>query len=317
MSCILSFVGSLLTISTVESARLCNFPNPLIRNPTLPWLFFNLAGGAVAWQVVIVPAFIHRARKIHDVNSSAKARKSRASPELESRREPAEIVDLRDYERGRERRYLHNRAEIYSIPLSIALGYALPSFLMLVLRTPLSVCIWLFFPLWVSLLRQGIRWLLVALPLFPQFTKEKTDTHYLESNYRSLGKVYALPVLLSVVSQVIVVKSLMGKDDGSEMTRAALRFIEIDFSAIAVTVFYWLLLDAGWKILGISLLCSVVAGPGAGLVLGWILKEKSVGNGEGGDEDEGRDGNHGDVGDDRIDGDGDLRSQDVEREHLL
>ncbi len=46
MAAILSFVGGLLTVSLVEAARVCNAPNKLIKYPTLPWIVFNLIGGA-------------------------------------------------------------------------------------------------------------------------------------------------------------------------------------------------------------------------------------------------------------------------------
>jgi hypothetical protein len=49
MSVILSFVAALLTIVLVESARIANQPSILIRSPMATLLFFNLAGGAVAW----------------------------------------------------------------------------------------------------------------------------------------------------------------------------------------------------------------------------------------------------------------------------
>lgn len=57
------------------------------------------------------------------------------------------------------------------------------------------------------------------------------------------------------------------------MTRAALRFIEIDFGAIAATVGYWFLLERGWWALGKVLVGSLIVGPGVGLVLGWIWEE--------------------------------------------
>jgi len=90
----------------------------------------------------------------------------------------------------------------------------------------------------------------------------------------SLAVVYAVPVLLSIISQVIIFNNLLDTDDGSPTTRAVLGFIEIDFSAIALTVFYWLLLEAGWKILGIALVCCFISGPGAGSVVGWIMREE-------------------------------------------
>jgi len=276
MSVILSFVGALLTVSTVESARIYNSPSFLIRNPTLPWLFFNLAGGAVAWQIIIVPAFISRSRRAHHIQSSASPRflsEGNPSSTGQSASSP-EVIDARDPNRGSEKRHLHSSAEIYAIPLSIIIGYVVPSAAMLFATSPTSIAIWLFFPLWVSLARHAIRRILILLPIFPQFTNDESDTHHLESFNFSLAVVYAVPVLLSIISQVIIFNNLLDTDDGSPTTRAVLGFIEIDFSAIALTVFYWLLLEAGWKILGIALVCCFISGPGAGLVVGWIMREE-------------------------------------------
>ena len=276
MSVVLSFVGALLTVSTIESARIYNSPNFLIRNPTLPWLFFNLAGGAVAWQIIIVPAFISRSRRAHHIQSSASPRflsEGNPSSTGQSASSP-EVIDARDPNRGSEKHHLRSSAEIYAIPLSIIIGYVVPCTVMLFATSPTSVAIWLFFPLWVSLARQAIRYILILLPIFPQFTNDESDTHHIESFNFSLTVVYAVPVLLSILSQVIIFNNLLDADDGSPVTRAALGFIEIDFSAIALTVFYLLLLEAGWKIFGIALVCCVISGPGTGLVVGWIMREK-------------------------------------------
>ena len=265
MSVILSFVGALLTVSTVESARLYNRSTALIRYPTIPWLLFNLAGGAVAWQLMIIPAFIHHSRKTSIEQLSASAR----TPLL------AGVGTSRHNCQRPEERLLGSAAELYAIPTSILLGYIAPSIVMLFVPSPASIAVWLFFPLWVAIIRQATRSALILLPISPQFTKDETNTLSLESSKFSLAIVYSLPVLLSIISQMIVLNNLQYAADGSPTTRAALGFIEIDFSAIALTVYYWLLLEAGWKTLGLAIGCSVVAGPGAGFVIGWILREET------------------------------------------
>lgn len=273
MSVILSFVTALLTITLVESARIFNQPSILIRSPTVTLLLFNLAAGAVAWQGIIVPSFIHRSRRAERVRNSAQKPSLNIdsvegkSTSLLAKREP------RDPNRGAERRHLHSSSEIYAIPLAVIIGYVIPSLIWLFAPSPTIIIFWLFFPLWVSLVRQLIRCLLILLPLFPQFTGDQKDTIHLESNTRSLILAYSTPVILSIISHAILFNNLQQPDDSSPTTRAALAFIEIDFAAIAVTVYYWLLLEAGWKILGLTIAASLAAGPGAGLVLGWILRE--------------------------------------------
>ncbi|KAF4635482.1 hypothetical protein G7Y89_g2623 [Cudoniella acicularis] len=117
MSVILSFVCALLTVCTVESARIFNSRSTIIRNPTLSWLFFNLAG-------------------------------------------------------------------------------------------------------------------------------KEANIWHLESHNQSLAFVYVVLILLSIASHMLILQNLQYADNGSATTTAALGFIEIDFTAIALTIFYWLLLEA-------------------------------------------------------------------------
>ncbi|TAQ83388.1 hypothetical protein B7494_g8283 [Chlorociboria aeruginascens] len=276
MSVILSFIGALLTIMAVESARIFNSPNYVIRNPTLPWLFFNLAGGAVVWQVIIIPAFIARARRACRVQDSTRSPNLQNQDWAETSTNSTDEVGERDPNRGSSKRHLHNQVEIYAISISVVIGYVLPSIAMLFIPNPISITAWLFFPLWVSLARQAIRYLLILLPQFPQFTDSDSDTHHMESYAHSVSVVYALSVFLSIVSQSIIFNDLLEGQDGSPITGAALGLIEVDFLAVALTVFYLLLLEAGWVVLSLSLVCSILAGPGAGLVLGWILREKKL-----------------------------------------
>jgi hypothetical protein len=166
---------------------------------------------------------------------------------------------------------LDSWTEIYAIPLSIAIGYIVPSLLWLYSQTPAIILIWLFFPLWISLFRRLIRSLLTLSPF-----QQPSITH-LESNTNSLLTMYALPVLLSIISHAIIFNNLLQPDDGSPTTKAALGFIVIDFGMIGLTAYYWLLLEAGWKILGFTLLASMAAGPAAGMVVGWVLREEVVG----------------------------------------
>ncbi len=61
------------------------------------------------------------------------------------------------------------------------------------------------------------------------------------------------------------------------MTRATIKFIEIDFAFIAATALYWLFVEAGWRVALIMVVISVILGPGAGVCAGWIFREKHFG----------------------------------------
>ncbi|CAK7216910.1 hypothetical protein SCUCBS95973_002973 [Sporothrix curviconia] len=259
MSVVLSFTASLLTVSTVEAARICNGPSVLIAYPTGPWLVFNLMGGAMVWQLLIIPAFFRRSQDIA-------AAKNDPLPEASG---PASLG---------EGRHLTVVAEVVAIPVAVALGYVAPALAMLLTAAPAAIAAWLFFPVYVSLLRQGVRFLVKRA-----IRSHSTRTLYLESHTPSLLAVYAVPLALSLASHGLAVWSLLTHqpDDRQEMTRSVLRFIEIDFFFIVLTVLYWILVEAGWRVVAVVLATSVLLGPGAGLCLGWIFREKQLGLADG------------------------------------
>lgn len=247
MAVVLAFVGGLLTVSTVEAARICNAPNVLIAYPTGPWLVFDLVGGAVVWQLVIIPAFLHRARSLVEAKES----------------QDDESLDEHDS------RHLPD-SEVIAIPVSIAVGFILPSALMLALNTPTTILIWLFFPIYVSLIRQATR---KAITLINSST---STTIHLESNRRSLIFVYILPIICSLAAHVFFIWSLTRPDDRREMTRSIITFIEVDTQFIGWTVLYWMLVEVGWRVPLATIMTTFLVGPGAGTCLGWIYREKLI-----------------------------------------
>ncbi|KAK0716217.1 hypothetical protein B0H67DRAFT_645863 [Lasiosphaeris hirsuta] len=255
MAVVLSFVGGLLTISTVEAARICNSPSVLIAYPTGAWLAFNLVGGAIVWELVIIPAFFHRSRAII------------AARETSS---PSPTAGPSDPNFGESMRHLTQIAETVAIPAAVALGYFVPSLLILLLDSPASIVVWLFFPVWVSLIRQGLRRAVLALK------RHWHGTFHLESNKAALIGMYAVPILCSVLSQGLLIWSLTQRDDRKEMTRATTKFIVIDVFFIGLTVLYWVLVEAGWRVTAVMVGAAVVLGPGAGVCIGWIYRESTV-----------------------------------------
>ncbi|KAF5013445.1 hypothetical protein FDECE_557 [Fusarium decemcellulare] len=252
MAVVLAFLGGLLTVSTVEAARICNAPNVLIAYPTGPWLVFDLLGGAVVWELVIIPAFLHRARSV-----------ILAQKRHEEESEPHEVMMSR---------HLPD-SELVAIPFSIAIGYFLPSLLMLFHTSPATIGVWLFFPVYVSILRQGTRKIVnLAKRVDP-------TTIHLASNRTSLIFVYALPIICSILAHVLVIWSLTQPDDRKEMTKSTIVFIEIDTQFIFWTVLYWMLVEVGWRVPLTTVLTSILVGPGAGTCIGWIYREKLIHNG--------------------------------------
>ncbi|KAK8029634.1 hypothetical protein PG993_010925 [Apiospora rasikravindrae] len=265
MSVVLSFVAALLTANLVESARLCNRRSWLIARPTLPWLVFNLVGGALVWDIVIVPEFLRRAKHVQAAKESAAA---------EQLRDVDSFIDV-------EVRGLTSQVEVYAIPLAVLFGFVAPSVIMLATAGhPIAVVVWLFFPLWVSLVRYAVKVVGVNAIRDP-------EPHRLESHWLSLGLVYVVPVVCSIASHVFLLVNLLGSlDDRREMTRATTKFIQIDFLIIGATVLYWLLVEAGMLTTLAMIVSSVVLGPGTGLSGSWLLREKVIErypHGEGGE----------------------------------
>ncbi|KAL7934101.1 hypothetical protein V8C35DRAFT_303201 [Trichoderma chlorosporum] len=262
MAVILSYVGALATVCTVESARHCNRPNSLIAKPTLWWLVFNLLGGAMVWQLVIVPAFLHRAKAL-----VLAEKQSQGTPGEDSTVTAAAAEDVSE-----EGRMLPD-SEAVAIPIAVAAGYFLPSILMLVFNSPATISVWLFFPLYVSLVRQGVRYVVEKIR-----RASPTSIHH-ESHWQSVALVYALPIVLSIAAHAFVIWNLAQDDDRKKMTKLTVSFIQIDIQFIAWTVLYWVFVEAGWRVPLSMIAVSIFAGPGAGTVLGWLYRERLVKNG--------------------------------------
>ncbi|KAJ0159401.1 hypothetical protein CTA2_9741, partial [Colletotrichum tanaceti] len=257
MAAVLSFTAGLMTVTTVEAARVCNAPNVLIANPTGPWLVFSLLGGAVVWQLVIIPAFFHRSRSI------LLARQKAGQDVVES-------APSRDPDFGKDSRHLVVDSEIIAIPVSVAWGFVLPSILMLIYNSPITIAIWLVFPIWVSLVRQGVRWVVLRLQ------RRQHRSFHLESHTVSLLLVYVVPILCSAVSHVYLIWSLFQWDDRKEMTRSTIKFVEIDAFFIGLTVLYWIFVETGWKVPLLAVLVAVPLGPGAGVCIAWIYRDAQI-----------------------------------------
>ncbi|GAB0137273.1 hypothetical protein EsDP_00005546 [Epichloe bromicola] len=263
MNEILSFVGALLTITTIESARTCHKSTWMIRNPTASWLLFNLAGGAVVWQLAIVPAFFHYGRD--------KAPPSTASSGItpDSKPQKSEILLPAERERGRHL----SSAELHAIPLSVALGYLCPCIPFLLYPSSTSILIWLFFPAYVSVVRQLVR---CAVPSPVPAARRVRQIHP-EAHTPALVGLYALPLLWSVMAHFgLLYHLLFVADDRSVTTKAALAFIQADFGAIGLTVLYWIAIEAGWQTAVRCVVVGGMLGPGAGLCVAWVAREREL-----------------------------------------
>ncbi|KAG6128936.1 hypothetical protein E4U12_004973 [Claviceps purpurea] len=313
LSVVLAFIGALLTVSTVESARRVNAGNRIVSRPTLPWLVYTLVGGALVWQLVIVPAFMVAAKMwpmssrgsglgrgdIRRGGGNGDEDEDENEGEHEDEDEGHEDEDDHEHEHEIRCREVA-KTEVIAIPLAVALGFYVPSALMLAAPSPATISTWLFFPVYVSLLRQVTRYILSKMARF-----RAAPSCHLESHTGSVLCVYALPVLASVLAHgFCLVASLTQPDDRKELTRSTVRFIEIDYEYIGLTLLYWVFVEVGWRTPLVIAGSSVLLGPGAGTALGWLYREKLLTSdmnlrqlGSGGDRDEerGRGGGNGEA----------------------
>ncbi|OAQ65254.1 hypothetical protein VFPPC_06395 [Pochonia chlamydosporia 170] len=266
MSVILSFVGSLLTVSTVESARKVNEKNVVVSRPTLPWLVFNLAGGALVWQLVYVPAFILGA-KAWPFPGTGRLITDTGHVDEPVQRDGDEERDPVQMDKGRQVKLV----EVIAIPIAVALGYYVPTTLMVSLNNPVTIGTWLFFPAYVSLIRQGVRYVLNKLRRF-----QDGPMIHMEANTKAFIAVYAVPILCSLLSHGFIIGNLTKSDDRKEMTRSAVKFIEIDSQFIGLTILYWVFTEVGWRAPLAIVITSIFLGPGAGTALGWLYREKLI-----------------------------------------
>ncbi|KAH9231369.1 hypothetical protein K456DRAFT_1751795 [Colletotrichum gloeosporioides 23] len=263
---VLSYVGALLTVTTLESARACNQSSSLIRNPTPSWLLFNLAGGAVVWQLVIIPSFLSHERK----------RQRQSSEEQHA------LLGPQGQEQQQQHEHMHRHlgpVEPPAISAGVVLGYFVPCMLFVLAPGTVSILAWLFFPAYSSVVRIAVRGLLrVANP--PGATAGR-NLHP-ESSRAAILWLYLVPTLWSVAAHWLLLYNIaFVPDDRSHTTRAALGFIIADFTAIGLSVVYWMFAEAGWRLALLSLVAGAVLGPGAGLCLAWVLREGIMASTEG------------------------------------
>ncbi|KAJ6440085.1 Clustered mitochondria protein [Purpureocillium lavendulum] len=295
---LLAGVGALMSVATGESARRCNeraasrIGRGVIAMPTAWWVLFNLIGGALVWQVVIVPAFLHRARMWFSVGRDEPLGVSDDQQQHQPGHDAREDEDAEEEQEKVDTDRSVADAEIVAIPLAVALGFYLPSVLMLVFRSPGAVAAWLPFPVYVSLLRQGVRWAVGRLRRstpgrvhIEYVTRRQRRAHATGSSSNNssgsggsnkpLAAMYGLPALASVAAHALLVANLTaGRDDRREMTRSTVKFLEVDAQFLALTVLYWVFAEVGWRAPATMLLVGAVLGPGAGVCAGWVVRER-------------------------------------------
>lgn len=247
-----------------SSKQAVSFCRRVVSNVALPWLLYNLAAGALAWQAIIIPAFLHERHTTAGRTTTT----------------PSEIARLK-------------ASECISIMLGVALGLLAPSTWMIINPdSTTTILFWLVFPVWVSLTQRAVQFLVQRAHSVSSDTNSSNDT-----SLASMIAPYSLPVIYSAVAHFLLFKNLFTKsDDRGPLTRSAVLLLEIDHLAIFAAFLYWVWANTvmsttrtttnvgtglqnrsilrsskGLQVVLITVLSSIVLGPGAGVCLGWVF----------------------------------------------
>ncbi|KAK4183465.1 hypothetical protein QBC35DRAFT_393816 [Podospora australis] len=241
----LSFVAAVITVTRLDELRLSNLgrSNIITRNPQVSWLLSHVASGAVVLPLLLFPAHAAPARGFTAASNTIHHR-------------------------------LPNRAELLAIPVAVGLGFIVPSLALQVWpENSVVVLFWLFFPVLVS----GI-YPLARDTLKTRFSQpENRSASEQEVTASDLLALYGLPSSVSVLSHwlflFVTYREKHYPYELHEAAKVSLGILRADFWVMASTMLYWLAVEAGMSTTLWTLIGSVVGGPGAGLCLGWIMRD--------------------------------------------
>ncbi|KAK0243036.1 hypothetical protein EDD85DRAFT_313709 [Armillaria nabsnona] len=261
----LSFVAGLVTIVCLESSRVANQAHRVIKYPTPALMMANIVGGLVVFPLVVCPAFL--------LKSQNKQRLERLVPTVTA--EGASVISettpliralhLTD-------RHVLSAAEMYSVPLSVFLGFIVPSItLFLHPDNEVLIELWQLFPVYVAILRYISR--TVLLRTVPHLC---VNNIHVESDNVELLYVYGAPSVVSLLTHLLYVWHAVVPSSGvpDPQVHAALHVLVMDFWAIVLTMLYRLWFEGGIRLATTALSASLIAGPGAGICVGWIMREE-------------------------------------------
>lgn len=213
----------------------------IVSNLTIPWLLYGLVMGALAWQLIIIPAFLHLHNKYPGPQQQQQRQQTRKT-----------VSHLQT-----------NDPDAYSltIPLSIALGLLFPVIYMLLRPTALiPVLLFLFFPILIA------------------FAHNLLSNFVLHTTTNSPFVFHAIPILASAISHAAILFLPIEHTPASSAGAAALRFLRLDHIIIYFTVLYWIAstTKTSSSITSIISVLTTIAttallGPGAGICIGWMV----------------------------------------------
>jgi hypothetical protein len=269
MSIFLSFITALVTTTLTESQREDEVPNAVVLNPAAPWLLVNIISGAVVAPLVMAPASFHHSRKYFREGHAHEQNRTSAA---------AQTV-------LRVNRVVRTSAKV-AIPLSVSIGFIIPSVLLVFAPSPITIILWQFFPVYVSVLLRLLNTVInkSGLTLSSIDTTPNTSSSSAGHHGKSSLYLFSVPTLSSLISHLSLViypilhLSLQRRGDvpDPQLTKSALQILALNFITIYITFIYWLYVEGGVRSAASALRWTLIAGPGAGVCHGWIAREEAM-----------------------------------------
>jgi hypothetical protein len=146
------------------------------------------------------------------------------------------------------------------------LGFVVPSIVLIACPSPLVAGLWNFFPIAIYAVHA------VALRLLGE---DRQISFYAERDLGSVVRIYALPVALSILAHIYFVACWIWAKGGAPQDEwgPAPKLMLINFWTIATTYLYWLFIESSLSTMACAVLIACFGGPGAGISVGWVLKE--------------------------------------------
>lgn len=271
MSTFLVFVASLLTVMLVESERQNESPNAIVQRPAVPWLLVNFMTGSAVMPAIMAPASFHNTQEY----LRAQERESRTALHAVP---PANRV-------------VHAESKL-AIPISVTLGFVIPSMMLIFEPSPTTILLWQLFPLYIAILLWAGKRVITRSPLkpvvVPVLTPASRHCQSGETQRRAKVLLFAIPFCLSVMSYATALIYLLQfiwriprteqahASPFSYLTPPVIRLLAVNFSSMYVTAIYWIYVEGGILSAASALKCTLLAGPGAGLCSGWMVREAVI-----------------------------------------
>lgn len=296
MSTVFAFTAALLTVTYIESSRVvAGEGGGYLRRLGLLWFLAHIGGGPFVFVFIAAGWIVTSYREIRRIRSAqtpAQPQEGDASPQRPSSEEDDDAASASAIHtkkrKALRRRRLRSSADALAIADAVLIGFALPAALALIYRSALPISLWLLFPIWVPLLRYLLATLVETLDTRRGATTGEEEAASpsqrssgvkpldIERSPLSLALVYAVPIVLSLAAHIALLWSLTRKDKSKAVTRSVLRYEFVNWGAIAIITLYSIFIEAGWSALIGTLGSSVLLGPGAGVCVGWILRERVI-----------------------------------------